>query len=60
MDTKFYIIDYTSNSPSTAVVMDESGEIVHTFENCMSFDTYEQAQALINKKGWDWASVCEE
>jgi len=60
METLFYIYDRTSNSPSIAFVFDESGEIIHTNENCMNFPTQEQANTLIKEKGWEsWAGVIE-
>ena len=56
---KFYIIDASSNEDGFVFVMDEFGETGHTNENCISFDTEEEAQELIDRKGWDWADTTE-
>ena len=56
---KFFIIDASSNDDGLVFVMDEFGETGHTNENCISFDTEEEAQELIDRKGWDWADSIE-
>ena len=57
---KHYIIDATSNEDGFVFVMDEFGETGHTNENCIYFETEEEAEELIARKGWgDWAAVIE-
>lgn len=59
MPKKYYIIDATSNDPAITFVADESGETIHTEENCIFFDTEKKAQELIDRKGWSWAGIME-
>lgn len=59
INKEFYIIDATSNHPGITFVFDESGQTIHTEENCICFKTQKEAQDLIDKKGWDWAGIME-
>ena len=58
---RFYIIDATSNDTAMAYVADSDGSIIHTYENCISFDTEAEAEEYIKEKGWqNWAGVVGE
>lgn len=58
---KYYIIDATSNDPAMTYVADSHGSTIHTYENCMNFDTEGEAEEYIQKKSWqDWAGVIDE
>jgi len=55
---RFYIADGKNNSNSMQYVMNEDGDLCGCEENCISFDSEQEALEMINDKGWnDWAYV---